>query len=123
MGVDLKLLVFTFPHYDPPNDVAYTVLSLERVRLLFKEIREMEKLKGKVVPVGFRSYFKNAGCPKPKWGKTLVTNYGQPVSSLTVGELMSFARHPDVLICPSNRAAWAYLGRLPSEIRVALWWS
>lgn len=121
MGVFLDLLVFTFPNSTPDTE-ARTVIPLERVRKLFKDLEEAEKAKGEVVPDSFRSYFKGMGCPQPQWGKTLRTIYDMPVRTLTVGELMSFAEHPDVTMYPFNQAAWAYLSHLPSEIRVALWW-
>lgn len=121
MGVDLHLLVFTFPCYTDDAE-ARTVLRLERARKLFKDISEFSEAKGVVVPGTFCSYFKNMNSAEPKWGKTLVDIYGRPIKTLTAGELMGFAGHPDVTDSFHNRAAWAYLSQLPPEVRVALWW-
>lgn len=119
MGVDLTLL----PYWNNNCNFAHTLLDLERRRELWDEI---EKLKQCDVSTGFSSYVSRVsdGTMKDEkcYGVVDETPYGEPLRYTIVGELLQVASHVGVTDNWKNRAAWAFLARCPTELKVALYW-
>lgn len=126
MGLDLTLLP-----YDGRNEdwaASFTVLQCERRSGLFAAIGDVETARATPVPKSFNSYLSrdddnSAHYTDSHYGNTQETPYGDPVHTLTAGELSrAFHDHEDVQDNALNRATWAYLANLPPDTRVALYW-
>lgn len=122
MGLDLTLLPFEHPETDNGWAISHCVLYCERRRALFADIGQLEENIGVVVPQQFGTYLSREGGKDTHYGNTQDTPYGDPLRTVTAGQLLGFATLDDVTDNPRNRAIWAYLAQLPAETRVALYW-
>lgn len=119
MGVDLFLLPF-----EPSGEgtYAYTVLEVERRRLLWESIKAIPSYP---VPDRFMTLVSIAQTEERDWvhGNTQQDSYEQPIRWVYAKDLKRLHGHEAVEDNHRNQAVWAYLNALPDDMPVALvWW-
>jgi len=114
MGVDLRLLPFDVDHEG--LCFSHTILSCDRDYDLWKSI---ESIPEHPVPVSFTSFLGERKDGETIYGYTKIDPYGKPIHYVLAGDLSNI----DYAI-PSrkNKAIWAYIGVLPPDTKVALYW-
>jgi hypothetical protein len=120
VGVDLMLL--PIDHERDGWVFSHTVLSLDRASALWDRLRA---LADGPVPLSFGTYVCQEGSgsgEEPHYGNTQYDAYGARIMCAAVAALLPLAQHPRVQDSARNRAVWAYLGALPPQTRVALYW-
>ena len=121
MGVDLRLL--PFDHDAPGLTYSHTVLDCERCGALYDAIGDIATQHGENVPDGFSSYMSyDPACECSVYGPTPKDAYDSPLITLRAYQLLALRSHEGVIGDWRNLAVWAYLGALPPETRVALFW-
>lgn len=120
MGLDLHLLPFDCDMDD--FAFSHTLLSLERNRVLFDLLMNLENQKGLPVPKNFMTYCSRSDEGENCYGATPTTPYGERMMFVEVGVLMSLKDHNLVERDYKNKAVWAYLSCLPKSRKVALYW-
>lgn len=121
MSLDLALLPFEGSEEVP---FSHSVLRTTMSYALGDELMEMEKRRGRDVPVRFSSYLcRDEKYEESHYGNTQFTPYGERLKEVEVEDLLAFRDHELVQINPRNRAVWAYLAELPPRTRIALYWS
>ena len=119
MGVDLSLL--PFEHEEEQVAFTHSVLKCARSRNLAKEI---SRLDASSVPSRFSTHIsRNDDYPVTHHGNTQKDAYGQDLKYVFAEELTQFSDHEHVRDNARNRAVWAYLGEIPKDTKVALFWS
>ena len=119
MGIDLTLLRVVIIDEEAGYGYAHTMIDLFRRRELFDEIRLLPTTPA---PVDFNSYTAIDAEGEQRYGKTTVDPYGDPLQCVKAGDLYTLAEHEGAQDTQDNRAAWAYLGALPLDTLIALYW-
>lgn len=115
MGIDLTLI--PIDHESDTLNFGYTILQVERRRVLWDSIR---RLPHSPLPVNFRTLSEYQF--KPVEGGEYCDAYGCALRCVWVHELMKLQDEAEVRDNWQNRAIWAYLGQLPPHFKVVLYW-
>lgn len=115
MGVDLTLMPLTSKH----SWVSHDLIDVSRGYDLFRQIEAMELNKVPETVTCFRS---RRGDGDPCYGEVETNPYGDKLTWLAAGDLLSVAYHEDVLDNWRNRAVWAYLVQMPEDWPIVLYW-
>ena len=115
MGVDLTLLPLLAKDYWVSHDVIQT----ERRRELWDPIMQ---LPAKPIPYPLVCYLARSEEGEPCYGKRSDDPYGGALSYTTAGDLYSLREHEGVRDNEKNRAVWAWLGEMPRNWPIVLYW-
>jgi len=121
MGVDLTLLPV-----EPGSQISTSVLQLERRHELFSAIQELDTVPLPTFEHGFSCYLstRHEGTPQQGigWGKVTQDDYGSSLTWITPAQLLRLNDHEGVIDNDLNKAVWAFLGVLPEDWRIVLFW-
>ena len=114
MGVDVTFL----PIEHESEDLCYshTLLPLWRRRELWPLL---DDLLPKNLDRAISCYVGRDDDGELCYGELLEDCYGRPLTYLTVAQLLTVDRS---LVNDGNKAIWAYLGELPPETKIVIYW-
>ncbi|HEC63818.1 MAG TPA: hypothetical protein ENI23_00825 [bacterium] len=119
MGIDLILL--PIDHYDQNWGFSHTLLSVDRSSDLFDIIRKLPSFD---VPGKFSSFTsKDDKYEEPHYGNTIEDCYGEKIKFVEIKKLLNLKDHPHIKDGYHNSAIWAYLEKLPENMKIALFWA
>lgn len=116
MGLDLTLMPVGNITEGGSQEFAHTRMRCLERRKLFDAILELEAQAGKSVADTFNALTDQG------YSNTQESRYGDPLKTLTAGELMQFSADKGVIDNDINRAVWLYLSAINPKARVALYW-
>lgn len=123
----LSLTLLPFEADTERISFSQTLLRCQDDRELFEAVLEIEAKHGQPVPADFHTYFHQADLDAPStYGPVNETPYGDPLLYVRVRDLLALEGHPRLTgqdAYRENRAAWAYLGELRRDTKVALYWN
>lgn len=118
MGIDLILLPVDYLGQN--WGFSHSLLSVDRSSDLFDEIRKLPSFD---VPEKFSSYTsRDDKYEEPHYGNTIEDCYGEKIKFVEAKKLLSLKDHPHIKDSHKNSAIWAYLGKLPGDMKIALFW-
>lgn len=115
MGVDLKLL----PLLHGDFWTAHTILDVNRRRELWPEIAAQVRDQ---VPEPVNCYLAIGKDGDPAYGPVAKDPYGSPLTWCTAGNLWSLKLHRGVQDNWQNKAIWEFLGQMPKDWKIVLFW-
>lgn len=119
MGLNLKLLPIECDR--PELRYSHTVLQAARAADIESEL-EHRGIRAIRLPSALSCFLAYGDNGEHAYGDITEDAFGKPLTCVSVGELMQLAFEPFVTAVQQNRATWSYLGELPTEMRVALYW-
>ncbi|HQU86020.1 MAG TPA: hypothetical protein PKY59_23030 [Pyrinomonadaceae bacterium] len=94
----------------------HNFLNCERDIHLFEQI---EQIIGSPVPKDFKGFHSTDDCDY-SYGNLTKDAYGEELTYVFVKDLIKLRHHSE---SQTNKAIWAYLNQLPSDGKIALYWS
>ena len=122
MGVDLTLMPL---HSDDDTYgwVAFDMFELERRHELWPLIEALPRHKTPSIVSTFRSTIESGEHEgEDTYGPTPTDPYGNPLEWTTAADLLTLKGQPTITDNFKNRAVWAYLGELPPDWKIILFW-
>lgn len=121
MGLDLTLVPFD-SYSGESMHFSHTVLICKRRSALFESILAIPKQH--IVPKTFMSdASQDDAYEEPHYGTTPESPDREGLTYVFAQDLVALANHAGVKDSWKNQAIWAYLGCLPPDCKVALYWS
>ncbi len=115
MGVDLTLL----PLSSAGHWSAHDALLLDRSGDLWDEIATLGETE---IPQPLWCHYARRPDGETTFGRLEKSPYGERLTWLPAGKLLTLAEAPDVKSSWRNRAVWAYLAQMPEDYPVVLYW-
>ncbi|MEQ8823860.1 MAG: hypothetical protein RIC14_05755 [Filomicrobium sp.] len=114
MGVDLTLM----PLLQRGGNVSHELLLLERRSELWSEIEAIQRPFGRDVTC----FLSRGEDGEPRYGDLGETPYGDPLTFVTAGELLTLQGHEAVKDNWRNRGIWMLLSEMPADWPIVLYW-